>query len=903
MSDRSAVTTFLFTDIEGSTRLWEQEPSRMPPALARHDALAQAAVGRHRGIVVKMIGDGMHAAFDDPLDAVLAILELQRALADPAATEGLPLRIRAGLHAGVVERRDNDYFGTAVNRAARIMGSAHGGQVLVSGTVAGLVASRLPAAVALRDLGAVRLRDLAGAEHVFQLLHQELRADFPALRSLAATPNNLPQQMTTFVGREREIADLCALLGTARLLTLTGMGGLGKTRLALEVAVRALEDHADGVWFVELASLSDPARVPQAVASALGVSEEGARSVMDSLLQFVADRSLLVVLDNCEHLVGACAELATRLLQAGAGVRVLATSRENLHVRGETTYPVPALSVPEAGREMAPEAMVHCDAVRLFIDRALAAQPLFRLTADNAAAVTEICRRLDGIPLALELAAARLRALPVEGIATRLQDRFRLLVAGDRTALPRQKTLRALIDWSHDLLTEAERIVFRRLAVFAGGFNLEAAEAVVPGSDVADGDVLDLLSQLVDKSLVAVAADSGRYRLLETVRQYAGECLAGTGDGAALRARHLAHYVALAERARPELVGPHQAEWLARLDLDRENLLLAHAGCAGDPQAGATGLQLVTALKQYFYRRGLLGLAQQVMAEALVHPGAQVRDAERSRALFSIGQICLFAGRYPEALGFLEECLAIARETGDRRRVASVLQPLGAVLSAQGDLAGARRCHDEAIVLAREFGSRRDVAAAINNRAQLHRLEGELAAAQPLYRDVLAMVRGEGDREGVAIALLNLAMLEIARGAAAPAASLLAEALAIAVETGSRPASQCVVDVAAGLATLRGDLERAARLHGAAAAQAAETGLQRDPADEAFLAPLIARAQYRPAGGSLRGCRGCRPRTLARRDARGCARLARTRYPAAACSRRRLIAGRRYSFIICGSMT
>ena len=627
MSDRSAVTTFLFTDIEGSTRLWEQEPSRMPPALARHDALAQAAVGRHRGVVVKMIGDGMHAAFDDPLDAVLAILELQRALADPAATEGLPLHIRAGLHAGVVERRDNDYFGTAVNRAARIMGSAHGGQVLVSGTVAGLVASRLPAAVALRDLGAVRLRDLAGAEHVFQLLHQELRADFPALRSLAATPNNLPQQMTTFVGREREIADLCALLGTARLLTLTGMGGLGKTRLALEVAVRALEDHADGVWFVELASLSDPARVPQAVASALGVSEEGARSVMDSLLQFVADRSLLVVLDNCEHLVGACAELATRLLQAGAGVRVLATSRENLHVRGETTYPVPALSVPEAGGEMAPEAMVHCDAVRLFVDRALAAQPLFRLTADNAAAVTEICRRLDGIPLALELAAARLRALSVEGIATRLQDRFRLLVAGDRTALPRQKTLRALIDWSHDLLTEAERIVFRRLAVFAGGFNLEAAEAVVPGSDVADGDVLDLLSQLVDKSLVAVAVDSGRYRLLETVRQYAGECLAATGDGATLRARHRAHYVALAERARPELVGPHQAEWLARLDLDRENLLSAHAGCAGDPQAGATGLQLVTALKQYFYRRGLLGLAQQVMAEALAHPGAQARDA------------------------------------------------------------------------------------------------------------------------------------------------------------------------------------------------------------------------------------------------------------------------------------
>jgi len=843
VTDRSAVTTFLFTDIEGSTRLWEQEPSRMPVALARHDALARAAVERHRGSVVKMIGDGMHAAFADPLDALLATLDLQLALADPATTAGLPLSVRAGLHAGVVERRDDDYFGTPVNRAARVMGAAHGGQMLLSQTVAHLVSPRLPADVNLRDLGAVRLRGLAGAEHVFQLLHPALRAEFPALRSLAATPGNLPQQVTTFVGRSREIAEVRSLLGSARLLTLIGMGGLGKTRLALQVASQVQDGFADGVWLVELAALADADHVAQAVASVLGVTEEAGQPVRETLLRFVQDRSLLLILDNCEHLVGACADLAVRLLQAGPGMRVLATSREGFRVRGETTYPVPALSMPDEGAGASPEALAGCEAVRLFVDRAVAAQPLFRLTAENASAVSAICRRLDGIPLALELAAARLRALPVEGIAARLDDRFRLLVGGDRTALPRQQTLRALIDWSHDLLDDAERVAFRRLCVFASGFTLEAAEAVVPGSGIADGEVLDLVTRLVEKSLVAVDGDSGRYRQLETVREYAAERLAAAGDGPAARERHCAHYVALAERARPELLGPHQAAWLARLDLDRENLLGALAFCAGDARGGVAGLQLVTALKHYFYRRGLLELAQRVMAEALAHPGAQRRDAERSRALFSLGQICLFAGRYPEARSHLEACLAIARETGDARRIASVLQPLGAVLSGQGDLAAARRCHDEAIALAQGFGDKREIAAALNNRAQLHRLEGELGAAQPLFERVLGLVTEEGDREGVAIALLNLAMIELARGATVVAAPLLAQALAVAVETGSRPASQCIVDVAAGLATLRGDLACAARFHAAAEAHAGQTGVQRDAADEAFLAPLVAQAR------------------------------------------------------------
>ncbi|HQR20369.1 MAG TPA: tetratricopeptide repeat protein [Burkholderiaceae bacterium] len=843
MLSQAAVTTFLFTDIEGSTRLWECEPERMRPALARHDAMARKAVEDHHGVVVKMTGDGLHAAFDDPTDGIAAALELQQALADPAATGGVQLLVRCGLHAGLNERRDNDFFGSQVNRAARIMSVAHGGQTLVSQTVAELVRERLPTGASLRDLGTVRLRDLSAPERVWQLTAPGLRTDFPALRSLEATPNNLPQQLTTFVGRESEIVELGKMLAATRLLTLCGMGGLGKTRLSLQLAAELVDGYADGVWFVELAPLTDERLVPQAVASVLGVKEEAGRAVVEALVRFVRDRNLLVVLDNCEHLVHACAELAVQLLQAGPGVKIVATSRESLQVRGETIYPVPTLALPGSNRASAPDALLHYEAVRMFVDRACAAQPRFRLTERNAAAVTEICQRLDGIPLALELAAARMRSLSVESIAARLQDRFRLLAGGDRTALPRQQTLRALIDWSYDLLSEAERILFRRLAVFVGGWTLDAAEAVCAGGEIVGTDVLELLTRLVDKSLVAVESETGRFRLLETVRQYAQERLLEAGEELPTRDRHRAFYVDFAEQARPQLLGPQQGAWLARIDLDRENLLYAHSSCVSDEHAGAMGLQLVTALKQYFLRRGLLGLAQRVMVEALSHPGAQKRDAERSRALFSLGQICNFMGRYREASGHLEESLAIGREIGDRRRVASALQALGIVLIGQNDLVGARKYFDESLALEQEIGNKLSIASALNNRAQLYRLEGELDAAQRLYEQVLDVVRELGDHEDIAITLLNLAMIHIGRGAADRARGMLLETLAIAVETQSKSASQSVFEVSAGLAAAEGDWEQAARCYGVAESLSAQTGYRRDPVDDAFLAPLLQRAR------------------------------------------------------------
>ena len=845
MEEHGSLTTFLFTDIEGSTRLWEQHPERMQAALARHDALARDAVETVGGTVVKSTGDGIHAAFHDPLHAVHAAIAFVQALADRAAGSDIELRIRCGVHLGVVESRNRDFFGNAVNRAARIMSAAHGGQILVSQATADFVRDRLPDGVTLRDLGAVRLRDLAQAEHVYQVVHPGLPQTFPALRSLEATPNNLPQQMTSFVGREHEAAELTQAIARSRLVTVVGTGGLGKTRLSVQVAANLVDDYPDGVWLVELAALSDARLVPQAVASVLGVTESASRSLADALAAHVRERRLLIVLDNCEHLIDACARLARLLLQAGAQTRIIATSREPLHVGGETLYALPALALPGGAQSLTPAALMQSDAARLFIDRAAAVLPSFAPTPANAAAIATICRRVDGIPLALELAAARVRALTVDTIAARLDDRFRLLTGGDRTGLPRQRTLRALIDWSHELLTPDEAALFRRLAVFAGGFTLDAAEAIGGGDPVAPGDVVDTLTHLVEKSLVDREAAGERYRLLETVRQYALEKLDAASETALRRTRHLEFYLAFAERARPEIVGPHQVQWLARLDAERENLLAAHAWSCESDLASEYGLRLVSALRRYWIFRGLLGLGHRITREALACASAQQSNALRCDALLDAGQIGSFMGRYDEALSELEQCLAIARDLKDTVRTSAVLQPLALAQLGRGDLAAARRHSQEGLELAEKIGTPREIAGALNCLAQTARAEGDLATADPLYSRILAIARSTGNPDILAVSLLNLAMVAIARQANDRAHGLLVEVLGIVEASGLKPAAQGLLEVSAGLAAARGEWKRAARFFGATEAQTAETGLHRDPADEAFLAPFMSAARER----------------------------------------------------------
>jgi predicted ATPase/class 3 adenylate cyclase len=836
---QSAVTTYLFTDIEGSTRLWEQEPERMRVALARHDALTREAVETNRGRIVKSTGDGFHAVFDDPLDALAATLQLQLSLADSQATDGVALRVRSALHAGVDEHRDDDFYGPVVNRAARIMNSAHGGQILVSQAVAALIGHRLPKDVSLRDLGRVRLRDLTGAEPVYQVLHSKLRQDFPALRSLESTPNNLPQQTTSFVGRERELREISEHLRNARLLTLVGAGGLGKTRLSLQVAAKALDAFPDGVWFVELAAISDESRVVHAVAAVLGVKEEPRVPLVDSLVRVLTTRNLLLILDNCEHLVRACAELCNRILQSTRDVRMLASSREALRVGGEVTYAVDPLSVPDPARQWTQASLSHFEAARLFVSRVTAVQPTFAFDDNNAHAIAEICHRLDGIPLALELAAARARSLPVHTIADRLSDRFRLLSRGDQTALPRQQTLRALIDWSHDLLTQPEQILFRRLGVFAGGWTLESAEAVCSAAPLDPDQVLDLLTLLVEKSLVTIDPLNGRYRFLDTIAQYARDRLQDSGEEAAARERHIDHFRAIAEQARPALAGPEQARWLARLDDEFDNLVAALAACATLTQGAESGLKLASALRPYWIMRGLLDLGRARTLAALNHPAAAARNFTRCRALSDAGTLAYFIGNYAESSRLLDEGLGIAREIGDSGRIRVLLHTSGMALMGEGDLPRARSRLDEALDLAEQSGNKHDLGAALNARAQLHRLEGNLDIAEQLYSRMIELEREVGDRDAMANGLLNLAIVAIGRDQRERAKQLLRDALSIAEELGLQSAGQSVLEICAGLAAIERDWPRTGFFYGAAEAQAKKTGLRRDPSDEAFLAPLI----------------------------------------------------------------
>ena len=658
-----------------------------------------------------------------------------------------------------------------------------------------------------------------------------------------ARSDNLPLPLDSFIGRGREVRELEGLLATAPLVTLTGAGGTGKTRLSLRVAAGLVDRFPDGVWLVELAPIADARLVPQAIASALGVKEAGGRPIAEALANHVRPRSLLLVLDNCEHLSASCAEIAKALLSASPNLKILATSREPMRVRGETTYPVLPLPAPEWREAIDADAILRSDAVRLFVDRAIAAQPAFAVTDGNAAVVAEICRHLDGLPLAIELAAARVRALSVETIAGRLGERFHLLASGDPTALPRQQTLRALIDWSHDLLTQPERMLLRRLAVFAGSWTVDAAESVASGSGIDKPDVLDLMTSLVEKSLVTHEAKGTRYRLLETIREYALERLAEAGEADATRTRHLAHYLALAERANPELVGPDQGMWLARLDAERENFLAAHAWCDPAEAGPGAGLRLVRALRRYWISRGLPGLAHRLVVEALARPGAEERSLARCRALFDAGQLDSCMGRYAEAMGYLSESLAIAREIGDAGRIEAVLQALGVAAHGLGDMGAARGHSEEALALAKALGNKRELAAALTVVAQLDRVEGRPEAAELLNEQAVALARELGDRESIAIGLLNLAMVSAGRERPDRAGDLVAEAIAIAGETGSKPLEQSVMDVCSGLAASRGEWEHAARFYGMAQARVELTGMQRDPADEAFLAPRVAAAR------------------------------------------------------------
>lgn len=715
--------TFLFTDLEHSTRLWEAFPATMRSALAIHDDLLKKAIEESAGVIVKRTGDGVHAAFESPVAAVTAALAAQRALvAEEWPAETGPLRVRIGLHTGESQVREGDYYGPEVNRAARIMSAGHGGQILLSSSTAALVREALPTSASLFDLGEHYLSDLALPQHLYQLCHDDLNADFPPLNSLSAFKHNLPVQLTSFIGREKELATVKRIIGPqasegnggaipAHLLTLLGPGGTGKTRLALQAAADLVDQFPDGVWLVELAPLTDPHLIAQRVAAVLNVQEQRGRHMRDTLTAYLRHRELLLLLDNVEHLVRESADLAEHLLLHCPSLRMLVTGREALFIDGETTLQIPSLSLP-VEEPTTLNAVAGSESVQLFLARARAVRPDFTLTAENAPAVTELVRRLDGIPLALELAAARLRMMSVAQIAARLDDRFRLLTGGRRTALPRQQTLQALIDWSWNLLSDREHILLRRLSVFSGGWTLEAAQAVAGAGELVDYEILDLLDQLVNKSLVRVEylpRGEVRYQLLETIRQYARERLFEAGEGEKFRERHAEFFTSFGEQMSQALKGPDMLLWLDRFLREMDNAKSAREWAIESRLDLALKMASVSMLVQrywFFMSDGRRWLSQ-VVEKAQSVPASQRDPAFRyglACATVSLGAATFGVGESVRARPILEEGINLAREDGAVELQALGLNMLIIALSQIGEFESAQKLAEEALAISQQPG-------------------------------------------------------------------------------------------------------------------------------------------------------------------------------------------------------
>ncbi len=793
---RTGTFTFLFTDIEGSTGRWENYPEAMRAALARHDALLRGAIERRGGHVFKTVGDAFYAAFTVATDALDAALDAQRALAAEAWGEVGPIKVRMALQTGAAELRDGDYFGPPLNRVARLLSAGHGGQVLLALPTEELVRDALAEGTTLRDLGEHRLKDLIRPERVFQVVVPALPDEFPRLRTLDQRPNNLPIQATPFVGRESVVAAVREQLlqPDVRLLTLIGPGGTGKTRLALQVAAELLDDFEDGVFFVPLAPTNDPTLVAAAIAQALGVQESEGRPVLDLLKGYLRDRRLLLVLDNFEQVLDAAAEIAD-LPASCPRLKILVTSRSVLHLYGAHNFPVPPLELPDPRRLPPLDKLTQFEAVRLFVERARAVKPDFQVTNANAPAVAEICSRLDGLPLAIELAAARVRLLPPEAMLARMERRLPLMTGGARDLPARQQTLRGAMAWGYDLLEPDEQTLFRRLAAFSGGFTLEAAEAVCGsgagerGRGKGEGgeddshspfplplspleiDVLDGVASLVDKSWLR-QHDPGegepRFSMLGTIREFGLERLEETAEVGAVRDRHAAWFLELSAGALHGLRGPEQVAWLARLDPEHAN-----------------------------FRAALDWL------------GRQGRHDERMVLAANLWWFWLLRAQFSEGVAWIEESLASGPSAAPSHGRALATFAVGALAVFKSDFALARRRLEESAAMARDLGEDGKLAYPLIFLGHAHMFGGDPAGAAPFYDQGLATARRVGDAWATAVGVLFKAMLALGADDRVEARSLADEALRTFRPTGDRWGSSFTQAIIGRIAALEGDYDTA----------------------------------------------------------------------------------------------
>jgi predicted ATPase/class 3 adenylate cyclase len=871
-SPPTGTVTFLFTDIEGSTRMWEKNAPAMQAALARHDTLLRLAIEQQGGYVFKTVGDAFCCAFPTAADALEAALDAQRLLLKERGGESDPLRVRMALHMGVAEERDGDYFGPPVNRVARLLSAAHGGQVLLSAATHEMVRDQLPAGIKLAELGEHRLKDLFRPERVFQLLAPDLPSEFPPLRTLDAYRNNLPLQATPLVGREKEVSEVRDLLGSeeTRLLTLTGPGGIGKTRLALQAAADLLDDYPDGTFFAQLATLSEAELLLPAIAETLGVRETGEQPLDESLKDYLSERRLLLLLDNFEQVLEA-APAVTELLAASPRLKVLATSRTSLRLYGEHVYPVPPLSMPDLKSPPSLERLTQYEAVGLFVERARAVKPDFSITNESAPAIAEICVRLDGLPLAIELAAARVTMLPPKAMLQRLSSRLKLLTGGARDLPERQRTLRATIEWSFALLEEGEQLLFGRLAVFSGGRTLEAIEAICDAEGDLPVDAFEGISSLLDKSLLRQEEGPNgepRFVMLETVHEFAREKLQGSGEAEEIKRVHAQYFLTLAEEAYPEFKGASQLEWLERLEAEHDNMRVALTW-ALERKEVEVALRLGGALSFFWSGRGYHSEGRRWLEEALAIEGRGSSEV-RAMALAGVGWLALQQGDFDraeeaceeglellahegreaseaklsllacsgwmawekeehgQAKQLFEEGLALSREMRDTWWLATSLSNMAVVSHSLGDSEKATELYEESMDLRREQGDKLSLAECLINLAMMVCSQGDLGRAAQLTEEAVALFRELGARGSVALGLCNLGWMALLQDDLGRAADLYRESLSLSWDAGLNPLVQSALEGFACVAGAKGEVERAAQLWGAAQALHETKGIPRD---------------------------------------------------------------------------
>jgi predicted ATPase/class 3 adenylate cyclase len=826
----SGTVTFLFTDIEGSTKLWQRHPEAMGAALQQHDALLRRVIQENDGRVFKTVGDAFCAVFDDAAKALSAAHCAQTAISaqDWGKT---PIRIRMALHTGTAELRDDDYFGPAVNHVARLLSAGHAGQILLSAATRALAQSRLPDELSLRDLGEHRLKDLERAERIYQLIAPDLPADFPALNSLDAYPNNLPVQLTSFVGRQREINAVKQLLTANRLLTLSGPPGTGKTRLGLRVVTELLNQFADGVYFVELAPISDPALVATTIAQLFGVRETAGQPLLKTLQIYLREKRLLLLIDNFEQVIDA-APLVGELLSAAPGVKALVTSREALRIYGEQEYAVPPLTLPDPERIEPLRALGQYEAVDLFCHRAGAVKPDFTLTEKNAPAVAEICVRLDGLPLAIELVAVRSKLLSPESMCARLESRLLTSTGGARDLPARQQTLRAAVDWSYDLLDPVEKILFARLAVFQGGRSVEAVETVC-GHGLAI-DILEGLESLLNKSLLGqdVGLDGEpRFIMLEMLHEYARERLEEGGEAGDIQRRHVEDFLDLAECAAPEMRRAGYVYWSLRLRDEHNNLRTALSWSLGEGET-ELGLKLAGALRDFWCYGGhsAEGLA---WTQRALESATDAPPAVQARALNAAGRLSWEQGDHTNGKLYNGEALALFRELGDEVNAAWALAFLSSQFQAlPGGLKEATTLCEEGLALFRRLDDRPGIIFAANVLGELARLDGDYERAGRAHEESLAIAREEGDKLRQALPLHNLGYVAQHAGDYEWAETAMLEGIVLLLELeNTRFIPQDLATLAGPIAG-QGNAAKAVRLLGASEALLEKMGLVPQAGDQ-----------------------------------------------------------------------